>query len=174
MAAFDEDAIRKYFQNMELDQVNRQSSQLGSQGMAEASAPAPPNPYANSGGQKKGGFLGTVGKIAAPIMKLGGMALSAAGMPYVGVPLSIAGSAVGGAGDGGGITGALKGAVTSGVSQGATAGLGAGLDMLKTPMNDPINLASKGLTIPGKRLNPIDMGNMTIPASPKSFGGGMS
>jgi hypothetical protein len=165
MAAFDEDAIRKYFQNMEIDQVNKQVSQVGSQGMAEAATPAPPNPYANSGGQKKG-VLGTIGSIAAPVMKLGGMALSAVGMPYVGIPLSIAGSAVGGAGDGGGITGALKSGTKAGITEAATFGMGKGLDFLKGGSGGtPIDIASKGLTIPGKRLNPIDMGGYTIPAN---------
>jgi hypothetical protein len=121
---FDEEALQKYFKRLNVDQLNQQAVQE-SQGMAN---PAP-NPY-SGGEQKKGGFLGAVGKIAAPVMKLGGMVLSAAGMPYVGIPLSVAGGAVGGASDGGGISGALKGGIKSGIAEGASLGIGSGLSAL--------------------------------------------
>ena len=162
----DDDSLQKLFKRMNVDQVNQQAI-----ASADPGTP-PPNPYGGGGGGKKG-ILGTIGSIAAPIMKLGGMAASALGAPYIGVPLSIAGAAVGG-GTERGVSGALEGAGKAGLTEAATFGMGKGLDLLKAPINDPINLASKGLAIPGRRLNPIDMGNLTVPASPKSFGGGMS
>jgi hypothetical protein len=163
---FDEDAIRKFFKSMEVDQLNNQSKQLASQGMTE-SVP-PPNPYAGGGGQKKG-ILGTIGSIAAPVMKLGGMAANFLGAPHIGVPLSIAGGAVGGATEGG-LSGALTGAGKAGLTEAATYGMGKGLDFLKGGGGAPIDIASKRLTIPGKRLNPIDMGSYTIPANTSAGG----
>lgn len=128
----DEDSLQKMFKRMNVDETNQKSMQ----GMAQSAdvATPPPNPYAQTEQKKSGGWT----SIVAPIMKLGGMALSAVGMPYVGIPLSIAGGAVGGAGGGGGMSGALGGAVKSGIGQAAGYGLGSLGSM-----------GSGGYTIPG-------------------------
>ena len=108
--------------------------------------------------------------ILSTIMKLGGTAANMMGQPEFGVPLSVGGGVVGGSKEG--MAGALKGGAKSAVGQGLSMGMGAGLDALKTPINDPIDLTSQGLSVPGQRLNPIDTGNVTVPASPKAFMGG--
>jgi hypothetical protein len=113
------------------------------------------------------GIFSNIGNIGSTLMKLGGMAATFLGQPEIGVPLTIGGSALGG-----GTKGGWKGALMEGGKSGAMAGLSGGLGAFNTPVNDPISLASKGLTIPGGRTNPLDLGNMTVPASPKAFAGG--
>jgi len=138
---FDEDALQKYFRRMNIDQLNQQAEQQGMAGMSEAASP-PPSPYVG-GSQKKGGFFGTIGKIVAPVMKLGGMAANFLGAPYIGVPLTLAGGAVGGASGGGGITGALKGTLKSGLGEAASFGIGSGLSALTSAAPQAIMTGSK-------------------------------
>ena len=135
---FDEDALQKYFRRMNIDQLNQQAEQQGMAGMSEAASP-PPSPYAG-GSQKKGG---SIGKIVAPVMKLGGMAATLLGAPYIGVPLTIAGGAVEGASGGGGITGALKGTLKSGLGEAASFGIGSGLSALTSAAPQAIMTGSK-------------------------------
>lgn len=161
----DDDSLQKYYKRLNVDQVNQQATEEMGKGMAGVT-PAQ-NPYADSG-EKKSGILG---KIVSPVLKVGGMVATMLGQPEIGIPMSIAGGVASGA-DQGGLKGALGGAVKSGIGEAATYGLGTGLDMLKSPINDPIDIASKGLTVPGQRLNSIDLGNLTVPASPKALAGG--
>jgi hypothetical protein len=78
------------------------------------------------------------------------------------------------------MSGALGGAVKSGIGQAAGYGLGSAFDALKTPINDPISIGevgkAGGMTIPGRRTEALDLSSrgLTVPSSPKSFGGGMS
>ena len=113
---------------------------------------------------------GMFSSIAAPVLSLGGTVADMLGQPEIGIPLQMAGGAVGGSGRG--VGGMAKGAGMAGAKAGLSMGAGSALDWLKSPINDPIDMASKGLTIPGRRLNPIDLGNLTVPASPKALFGG--
>jgi hypothetical protein len=108
--------------------------------------------------------------ILGTIMKLGGTGANLLGQPEIGIPLSVGGGVVSGSKDG--MAGALTSGAKSVVGQGLSLGMGAGLDALKTPVNDSIDITSKGLTVPGRRLDPVDLGNMTAPASPKALFGG--
>jgi hypothetical protein len=72
----DEDALQKMFKRMDVDATNQKSMQGMAQAQAFSEAPPPPNPYAQSGQQSKG-VLGTIGSIAAPLMKIGGGVLLA-------------------------------------------------------------------------------------------------
>ena len=113
---------------------------------------------------------GMFSKIASPLLSLGGTAATMLGQPEIGIPLQMAGGAVGGSG--GGIGGMVKGAGMAGGKAALNAGVGGALDWMKSPVNDPIDMASKGLTIPGGRTSPMDLGNLTVPASPKALLGG--
>ena len=156
MAEFDEDALKKYFQNMGIEKQNQQTEHEAMQGMGAVANP-PPNPYAGTEQKKSGGWT----SIVSPIMKIGGMAATALGQPEIGIPLSIAGGAVGGAGGGGGITGALGGGLKSGVGQAVSYGMG-----------------SKGYDVPGGDGGLFNTaggaasgGGYTVPA--KAAGGSM-
>jgi hypothetical protein len=121
-------------------------------------------------------IFSTLGKLA----QIGGAGLSMAGLPMVGVPLSVAGGVTSGASQGG-VKGGVAGGVTAGVQQAVGGGVNKALEGLKTPvdMGASTGYSQEGnpLTIPGVRKNSIQtynaQGSPTMtPASPTEFMGG--